>query len=75
MKKEIIQGKVISFLRLTAEQEHCFYDIEDDNRNYMTSIDTPLISDEEIERKYIPVQGNADELNNTKIEEYNEQVD
>ena len=71
MKKEIIQGKVISFLRLTAEQEHCFYDIEDDDRNYMTSIDTPLMSDEEIARRYIEVQGNADDLNDKLMEESN----
>ena len=33
------------------------------------------MSDEEIKNTYELIEGNADELNNTKIEEYNEQVD
>lgn len=71
MKKEIIQGKQIRFMRITAEQGHCFYDVEDDVRNYVTSIDTPIITDEEIARRYVEVMGNADELNSREMEVYN----
>ena len=69
MKKEIIQGKQIRFMRLTAQQGYCFYDAYDTDRHYMTSINTPIMSDEEIARQYIEVQGNADDLNAKLMEE------
>jgi hypothetical protein len=69
MKKEIIQGKQIRYMLLTAEQGHCFYDVEDESRNYMTSIYTPILTDEEIARQYVEVEGNADDLNAKLMEE------
>lgn len=60
---ENIKGKFVDYTKLTAEQGYCFYDKDDELRNYLTSITTPITDTLELERKYIAVQGNADELN------------
>ena len=62
---ESIKGKVVDYTELTAESGFCFYDIDqaEEERNYLTSITTPITDTQELERKYIVVQGNAEELN------------
>lgn len=70
--KNTIVGKFRNYTELKAEQGYCFYDaeVEEENRNYMTSISTPILNDSELERKFIAVKGNAEELNQ-QLEEIN----
>jgi hypothetical protein len=42
---------------------YCFYDVDDEQRQYMTSISTPIMDEIELARKYIVVQGDAEKLN------------
>lgn len=65
---ENIKGKFVDYTKLTAESGFCFYDKDQEEHNYLTSITTPITDGQELERKYIAVQGNAEELN-AKLEE------
>lgn len=58
-----IQGKQVNYLKLTAEQGYCFYNADDEERSYMTTLTTPIIGIAELERKYIAVVGDAEKLN------------
>ena len=62
--KEII-GRFTNYTSITANDGYCFYDADlpQDERNYMQSIDTPILDRNILERKFIAVLGNADELN------------
>lgn len=60
---ENIKGRFVDFIKLTAESGFCFYDKDEEERNYLTSITTPITDKQELERKYIVVQGNAQDLN------------
>lgn len=62
IKKEI-QGRFNKYTELKSMQGYCFYDVDDEQRQYMTSILTPITDEIELERKYIVVQGNAEYLN------------
>ena len=63
-----IKGKFTKYAELTAEVGYCFYDVDDKESQYMTYVATPVIDLNELARKYIVVQGDADKLNE-KIEE------
>ena len=65
IETEIIQGKTINYAQLTALSGYCFYDIDaiEEEKAYMTKLTTPITDINEIERKYVVVQGNADLLN------------
>ena len=65
IKTEIIQGKTINYAQLTALSGYCFYDIDatEEEKAYMTKLTTPITDINELERKYVVVQGNADLLN------------
>ena len=71
--KTAIIGKFRNYTRLQAVQGYCFYDADEseENRNYMESIDTPILDETELERKFVTVKGNADELNKILQEEKN----
>ena len=62
IKKEI-QGRFNNYIELTAEQGYCFYDVDDEERNYMTKLATPIMDEVELERKFKVVYGDADKLN------------
>lgn len=62
IKKEI-QGKFNKYTQLTSQIGYCFYDADETERNYLTSILTPITDEAELERKYLVVFGNADKLN------------
>ena len=64
---ENIKGRFINYLKLIAKDGFCFYDKDDEQRYYLTSITTPITDTQELERKYVVVQGKADELN-TELE-------
>lgn len=62
IKKEI-QGRFNNYIELTAEQGYCFYDVDDEERNYMTKLATPIMDEAELERKFKVVYGDVDKLN------------
>ena len=65
IKIKVIKGTIVDYKILTAETGFCFYDGDEpeNERNYLTEITTPITDAKELERKYIVVQGNAEELN------------
>lgn len=65
LKIEKIKGTFLNYSKVSVDKGYCFYDVdyEEENRNYTTSITTPLTDEEAIRKKYIVVQGNAEELN------------
>lgn len=63
-----IKGKFTKYAELIAEQGYCFYDVDDEERQYMTYTATPITDIEELKRKYVVIYGDADRLNQ-KIEE------
>lgn len=62
IKKEI-QGRFNKYTELRSLQGYCFYDADEEQRQYMTSILTPITDEAELQRKYVVVYGNADKLN------------
>lgn len=63
INKELISGKFVNYTQLTAQNGYCFYDVDDEQRNYLNSITTPITDDAELERKYVAVVGDAGVLN------------
>jgi hypothetical protein len=66
-----IQGKYINYVEITALPNYCFYDIDNPNY-YMTKIATPNTNIEELAKKYIVVEGDADKLNEELQNTYSE---
>ena len=62
VKKEI-QGKFNKYTELRSSQGYCFYDADETERQYITSVLTPITNEAELARKYIAVYGDADKLN------------
>lgn len=58
-----IQGKFNKYAVLTAKNGYCFYDVNEEQRNYTTQVFTPVVDVAELEKTYIVVQGDADALN------------
>ena len=65
LKFEEIKGRFNNYTKITANDGYCFYDADlpQEERNYMQSIDTPICDKNELERKFIAILGNANELN------------
>lgn len=68
-----IKGKFNKYAVLTAEQGYCFYDINEEELNYINQIFTPIIDKIELEKTYVVVQGYADVLNEQLNKEREEQ--
>lgn len=67
-----IQGKFRNFTEVRSPQGYCFYDVDEAERHYTEYIATPILDRAELERKFVLVEGNADELNEElqkKVEE------
>ena len=62
IKVEII-GKFNKYSKLTAEPGYCFYNINEEERIYLTQIFTPVTDINILKETYISIIGNADELN------------
>ena len=58
-----IQGKTITYSEVYAPEGYCFYDKDEENRNYMEKIFTPMTDEVAIREKYILVEGSAEKLN------------
>lgn len=74
IKIEIL-GNIHKYTELTAEQGYCFYDVDDEQPYYMTSISTPILDETELARKYIVVQGDADQMNEQYISTLDQQTE
>lgn len=72
-----IMGKFNKYSKLTAEPGHCFYNVNEEERIYLTQIFTPVIDVNILKETYISTTGNAGELNKeleTKKEINNERI-
>ena len=58
-----ITGKTINYSEVTAPYGYCFYDKDEEERNYMVMIFTPVTDEVEIRNKYVLVEGSAEKLN------------
>lgn len=58
-----IQGRFKNYTEIRSPQGYCFYDVDATERNYIEYIATPILDKAELERKFVLVEGNADELN------------
>lgn len=59
-----INGKFRTYTEVKSPEGYCFYDVDAQDRNYMESISTSILNEQELKRKFILVKGNAEELNN-----------
>ena len=57
------KGNIHRYAELTANYGYCFYDVDDEQKYYMTSISTPIFDITELARKYVVVFGDAEKLN------------
>lgn len=67
---ENIKGRFVDYTKLTAESGFCFYDKDqaEEERNYLTSITTPLTDTQELKNKFCVVQGSSEYLNSLQQE-------
>ena len=61
--KREIQVRFNKYTELRSLQGYCFYDADEEQRQYITSILTPITDEAELSRKYVAVYGDADQLN------------
>lgn len=77
MKQGLIKNEIIgtrgNYTELKAETGYCFYDVDAEERNYLTAIFTPITDEAELERKFVVVSGNADVLNE-ELEKEREEI-
>ena len=57
------KGNIHRYAELTADYGYCFYDVDDEQRQYMTYIATPILDETELIRKFVVVQGDAEKMN------------
>lgn len=62
-----INGKFRTYTEVKSPEGYCFYDVDAQDRNYMESISTSILNEQELKRKFVLVKGNAEELNNENI--------
>lgn len=58
-----INGKFNDYSEVTAPYGYCFYDKDEQDRNYMERIFTPVTDVEKLREQFVLVEGNADKLN------------
>lgn len=58
-----IKGNIYKYSYLVADYGYCFYDVDEESKQYITSISTPILDLEALKKKYIVIFGNADYLN------------
>lgn len=61
--KNFINGKFRTYTEVRSPQGYCFYDVDESERIYTEYIATPIVDEKELERKFVLVEGNANELN------------
>lgn len=65
-----VNGKFRTYAEVRSPQGYCFYDVDTEERNYLEYIATPILDEQELDRKFVLVEGNAEELN-AKLQEEN----
>ena len=70
--KNFINGKFRTYTEVRSPQGYCFYDVDEEVRNYIEYIATPIVDEKELERKFVLVEGNAEELNEELERQRNE---
>lgn len=68
----IINGKFNNYAKVWVLNGYCFYDVDEQDRQYMESITTPITDEAELKRKFVVVQGNAEKLNKELQEALND---
>ena len=65
IKMQVIVGKFMTYNELIADNGYCFYDkdVNENERQYYTSIKTPEKDVLVLKDKYVAILGNADVLN------------
>lgn len=59
----IVNGKFRNYTEVRVPVGYYFYDVDEEERQYMTYIATPILDETEIIRKFVVVEGDADKLN------------
>ena len=59
----IINGKFNNYAEVRSPKGYCFYDVDENVRDYAEYIITPITDKSELKRKFILVEGNAEKLN------------
>ena len=59
---KIINGRFTIYAEVRSPQGYCFYDV-DEELHYANYIATPITDEEELYRKFVLVEGDADVLN------------
>ena len=67
-----VNGKFRTYAEVRSPQGYCFYDVDEADRDYAEYIATPILNEEELKRKFVLVEGNADEMNEKLQQEENE---
>ena len=65
INREEIVGKFRNYSVLKAIAGYCFYDVDasETDRQYLTYIATHILNEDELKRKFVVVQGDAEMLN------------
>ena len=58
-----VNGKFRTYTEVRSPLGYCFYDVDAEEKNYLEYIATPILNEEELKRKFVLVEGNAEELN------------
>lgn len=58
-----INGKFNDYSEVTAPYGYCFYDKDEQDRDYMERVFTPVTDVEKLREQFVLVEGNADKLN------------
>lgn len=58
-----VNGNFRTYVEVRSPLGYCFYDVDEQDRSYTNYIATPILNIEELKRKFILVEGDADKLN------------
>ena len=61
--KKRINGKFKDYTEVRSPLGYCFYDVDESERDYTDYIATPILAEQELDRKFVLVEGDADVLN------------
>lgn len=67
-----INGRFRDYSEVYAPYGYCFYDKDEQDRNYMEKLITPITDEQKLREQLIVVEGSADKLNE---ELHNEETD
>lgn len=67
-----INGRFNNYTEVYAPKGYCFYDKDNEDMNYLTSITTPIMDTGTLKSKFVLVEGNADLLNDELMKQREE---